>query len=68
MPHTYIAYLVTSAHQYHKRLSQQGYPPDPAHFELVIFQEGTEGTIALAVRQVPLFHDQYGHTVLLIRG
>lgn len=66
MSHTYIAYLVISACQYHKCVSQQGFPPDQAHFELVIFQKGTEGTIAPVVKELPLFHYQNGHTVLLI--
>jgi hypothetical protein len=55
MSHTYFAYLVISAHQYHKCVSQQGFPPNQAHFELVIFQKGSEGTIALVVKELPLF-------------
>jgi len=62
----YIAYLVISAHQYHKRVSQHGSLPDQAHLELVIFQKGTEGTIVLVVKELPLFHYWYGHIVLLI--
>ena len=66
MSRTYIAYLVISACQYHKHVSQQGFPPDQAHFQLVIFQKGTEGTSTLVVKKLPFFHYQYGHIVLLI--
>jgi hypothetical protein len=58
--------IVVSAHQYHKRVPQQGFPPDQTHSELVIFQKGTEGTIALVVKELPLFHYQCGRIVLLI--
>jgi hypothetical protein len=58
--------IVISAHQYHKRVPQQGFPPDQAHSELVIFQKGTEGTTALVLKELPLFHYQCGHIVLLL--
>jgi hypothetical protein len=61
-----LAYLVISAHQNNKRVPQQGDPPDQADFELVIFQAGTEETIALVVKRLSLFHCQYGHLVLPI--
>jgi len=62
MSWTYIVYFVTSAQQYLKRVSQQGFPPDKAHFDLVIFQKGS---IALVVKELSLLHYQYGHIVLL---
>jgi len=63
---TYIVYLVTSAQQYLKCVSQQGFPPDKAHFESVIFQKRIEGTIALVVKELSILHYQYGHIVMPI--